>query len=648
MSLRSIAIRILGFLRRRRRVRGVRRAIAGFADSCRSAGRAPAALLLLERLGDFIAASAIVGLVRERHPDVRLAWFGRARYREIALLVPGVDDYIEIDCYGELADAVRQLGSWQVFDLNLNGKSCACCGGSWRNLSGDTRVDTENYYDFGSLAEAFAAVAGIDWQPRPPSLEVPPPAVATVPELVEPYVVLHSESEESARNWSVDGWSRLLRYLLDHTGLSIVHVGARQAPWLGNDPRVLELAGRTGLSQLLAVVAGCRLFIGIDSGVAHIANVFRRPGLVLIGRYRRFVSYHSYTGYYSLACAGVFVVRYPRECMFMPFDVVERTLSTLCRRLEASGPAVATVGRGSPWQVRCQEIGTNDDRRLASQDAVRDVAAVLVADGGDADLIERWPGDRDQLIVAIDAAGWRRLIAAHGTIEAAVDWLEERGVRFVSVGDGPTAGGDEGVAASYRHLRRDGAPVVLDPDAGDPDLWPADIEIVADRPVTATHWILCDVRGMDRDAATAALQAAYERIGAANAGGLATPAVGAVVEASSVASVAVIRCSIDEVARTPNGEVMRIGGWLYLVSTQTPPSELCLAEDLGGGRFSIRATMPFSRLERPDVAAAAGTRQALFAGLRIEVPEPLRALGKALAILVPDHATGAWHRLTLP
>jgi len=49
------------------------------------------AVALLERLGDIVAASAVVALLRERYPERVIAWVGRKQYRDIALRVVGVE-----------------------------------------------------------------------------------------------------------------------------------------------------------------------------------------------------------------------------------------------------------------------------------------------------------------------------------------------------------------------------------------------------------------------------------------------------------------------------------------------------------------------------------------------------------------------------
>lgn len=637
-SLYALAFRVFGQVRRRLRRIGSRRAAAQFAMRCETSGQPPGAILLLERLGDFVAASAVVHLVRERHPDLRLAWFGRARYREIALAVPGIDDYVAVDCYGELADVVAGLSGWRLFDLNLNGKSCACCGGSWRNLSGNTTVDTENYLDVGPLAAAFAAVAGIPWRPTAPALQ-PPAAPADQPVIDGDYALVHAESEESARNWHEHGFRQLVDQLLERTGLSVVHVGMRPATWLPAHPRIRDLGGATSQLGLIALAARCTLFVGIESSVAHLANVFVRPGLVLLGRYRRFVHYMPYTGSYGNG--GAFLLRYASECAFLPHSVVARALDTVLRRLAAARP----VGLGGPWDVRLHEIDDAEAARAARQDARRDVAAVLFVDAGEGESLDEWlaawPGDRSDVVLAIDADWLQQRIAQRGVAEV-LERLETCGARFAVHRQGPEPV-PAAVLASHRCLRHRGESVVL---GGGTDARLLELDATAQDRAAAgdCRWYRCDLRGRQAAASAAQLQRAHTLLAQDREQAPELPPEGTVLMPQPKA----LRASIDGVRRTPAGEVMQVSGWIVLESTGSPPSMCCLAEAVGDGSCVVRRTLPFSRLERPDVAAAFASRGALFTGMRIDVPPELRRLGSALAVLVADRETGGWQRLRLP
>jgi heptosyltransferase-3 len=351
----------------RGRMVGMRRQAAAAARAAAAHGAKPTAILLLERFGDIVASSGAVQALAEQ--GAWCVWVGRPRYRDIALRVPGVRDYLAIECYRELAEFVAGLRGWSVVDFNLNGKTCPCCNQPWRNVSGgDARIDTETYYDVGPLALAFTRVAGIALGDAAPVL-LPPQARDLPPELASasparPYLVLHSESEEAARGWRPDGWRAMVDVVLTETPWRVVHVGARAAPWLPASERVLDLAGQTHVRALLATVAGCVLFAGIDSSVAHVANAYRRPGLILLGTYRVFRRYLPYTGFYG--AGGALIVHYAREVVDAPIEPVLHALRTALARLLRGDDL---LGRDGPIDIEDEGARTNVGNGLARRAA---------------------------------------------------------------------------------------------------------------------------------------------------------------------------------------------------------------------------------------------------------------------------------------
>ncbi len=644
-TLHRILTRTRGRLTRRLRAQRTRRAAAEFVATARSRGNEPLAILLVERLGDIVAASAVVALLREDLPGRELAWVGRGAYRDVALRVPGITTFLEVECYGELATLLDAVADWRLIDLNLNGKTCGCCPGTWKNRTGQAPANTENYYDFGPLAQAFAAAGGVAWRERAPGL-MPSHGGGEESSRAEPYVVVHSESEEAARSWTAEGWRSVVQFLLRETALRIVHVGARPAPWLLAGPRVRDLAGQTNPTELLALVERAALFIGIDSGLAHIANAYRRPGLVLLGRYRVFASYLPYTGYYGAGESGALLVRHLLECVELPTEVVDRALRTVCRRLRS---AALPVGAGGPWDVRFNELPF-----AAAEPAGRgEVCALLVVDADETRWLERWEaaGGRRPDVAIVVPTTHCRFDHADSRV-AALDQLEALGCRFALCGELDDATLAE-VAQSHRYLRFGGVPVRFTADrdrwriewsqltpASPPELTGGGDMVFVDA-ASATQWLLVDRRGRDATAADD-LAASTRRIGEMLASALPTAAPGDVVEATRDGHVA----SIDRVARRPDGRVARASGWVFLKRTGRPPDLMGVAENHGAG-YRLRSVVRFTRLERPDVARDHGLPSARFCGWSLAVADQIELAAPAFAFLVFDSGSGIWHRLDL-
>jgi ADP-heptose:LPS heptosyltransferase len=101
--------------------------------------------------------------------------------------------------------------------------------------------------------------------------------------------VLHPGSKIPAKRWPAGRFAALAR-ILTGRGHRVVLTGstderdlaARVAREAGLPPEAV-LAGRTGLAELAALVAGARLVVSGDTGVAHLATGYGTPSVVLFG-----------------------------------------------------------------------------------------------------------------------------------------------------------------------------------------------------------------------------------------------------------------------------------------------------------------------------------------------------------------------------
>ncbi len=104
-----------------------------------------------------------------------------------------------------------------------------------------------------------------------------------------PRVAIHpgSGGYSLARRWEPAKWTAVGNALAGRYGAAIVLVGstsdgAEDVAALLQAP-CLNLAGRTSLPQLAAVLGQCTLFLGADSGVMHLASASGVPVVALFG-----------------------------------------------------------------------------------------------------------------------------------------------------------------------------------------------------------------------------------------------------------------------------------------------------------------------------------------------------------------------------
>jgi heptosyltransferase-2 len=100
-----------------------------------------------------------------------------------------------------------------------------------------------------------------------------------------------------ARRWLPDRYGRVVARVCRELGASVVLLGSAhdrdagravdsslaEASRAGSNPGVVNLIGRTDLTQLIGVVASCRVFVASDSGAMHLAAALGVPVTAIIG-----------------------------------------------------------------------------------------------------------------------------------------------------------------------------------------------------------------------------------------------------------------------------------------------------------------------------------------------------------------------------
>jgi ADP-heptose:LPS heptosyltransferase len=102
-------------------------------------------------------------------------------------------------------------------------------------------------------------------------------------------VILHPGSGSSKKAWPLDRFLRLARALADHLRSKILIVlGPAERPEVGKafeatGPVAPILAKDLSVLQLASVIEGCRVFVGNDSGISHLAAALGLPTVAIFG-----------------------------------------------------------------------------------------------------------------------------------------------------------------------------------------------------------------------------------------------------------------------------------------------------------------------------------------------------------------------------
>ena len=257
--------------------------------------RAPVALVLRALgLGDFLTGLPALQLVRQALPWHRLVLAAPAALAPLVALVPAIDELFVRGELQPLTDFDRPVD----VGIDLHGK-----GPASRRLLTELRPAR-----LVGFADPVAGLDGPEWYPEehevrrwcrlvdeafgldlPPtdwpgvrgSLAVPP-ADGSVDAGV---TIVHPGAAAGARRWPADRFTAVAAHLAGRghrvriTGGGAEHALAQ---------RVAQQSGTTAhtgstLSELAALVAGARLVVCGDTGVAHLASAYGTPSVLLFG-----------------------------------------------------------------------------------------------------------------------------------------------------------------------------------------------------------------------------------------------------------------------------------------------------------------------------------------------------------------------------
>jgi heptosyltransferase-3 len=278
-------------------------------------------ILRLRSIGDILLLTPSLRLLKDWRPDLRLTVLVERRFRELLVNNPDVDELLDMGESAGLAKLAARLGTirrirqgrFQVA-MNLHGGPTSATLANWSGANwkvGFAHFRRSGIYDFlipdartilhktaihtaEHQASAFfhlglprkeipsariiVTAAGHSWwAQKRRSMELGPE---------RPYVVIHPTALFATKQWAPENFAALGQYLETEAGLSVVYsCGPGESGVLdaveqatGQSIRRLENAG---LLQFGAALAGARLFVGNDSGPAHMAAALGRPGVVI-------------------------------------------------------------------------------------------------------------------------------------------------------------------------------------------------------------------------------------------------------------------------------------------------------------------------------------------------------------------------------
>ena len=241
-------------------------------------------------LGDLLVALPALRLLARALPDHRLVLHGPAWVHEVPGFPAGVPDDgtvpdVLVNLHGrgpqshERLDAlvpddapIRRIGHAAPSSYPVASLARLWDGPAWTD--DPHRPERRRWCDLlaaTGLVDPDTATAAAD------DLRLPPPPTT------DPGVtIVHPGAAFGAKRWPVERFAAVARALADAGHRVVVTGGPDDAPVTAAVPGT-DLAGRTGIGELCALVAHARLVVCGDTGISHVATAYGTHSVTLFG-----------------------------------------------------------------------------------------------------------------------------------------------------------------------------------------------------------------------------------------------------------------------------------------------------------------------------------------------------------------------------
>lgn len=264
--------------------------------------RPPVAIALMDRLGDIVSVEPVARYARERYPDAPILWFTTAPYASLLSGFRAVDRVVTVRCLTEWMLLWRTSPFRAVLDLHFSGVYCLDCVISFPKPGAAGAITAETHYLHGNQLATRCVCAGIPPLTRGPELVPNADARRKVDKLSLPgeLIVIHCTASDVSREWRDENWVRLVDFVADRLGRDVIEVGLSPRAVRADGVRRRSLCGQLSPVETAELIRRARLFIGIDSGPAHLANAVGARALVLLGHFRGLDRYMPYSGAFEI------------------------------------------------------------------------------------------------------------------------------------------------------------------------------------------------------------------------------------------------------------------------------------------------------------------------------------------------------------
>jgi heptosyltransferase-2 len=265
-------------------------------------------------LGDFLVTLPALNLLRARWPQARIELVGHTRAAELALPGGTLDAVhsqhearwaafyggtpLPAGLHTWLADFDLVVNFWPDPDAALAAHFPIRAGQTWVTAAARPAVSPAARHYCEALRPLGLATTDYSTQLRVGKLEIRNPKSETNFQNTgttksgtqnskprtqnETMIAIHPGSGSPRKNWPLERWVELAGRLRGQAPLLIVG-GEADTPAVATLATFGEVALKLPLPELARRLAACRLFLGHDSGVSHLAAAVGTPCVLLFG-----------------------------------------------------------------------------------------------------------------------------------------------------------------------------------------------------------------------------------------------------------------------------------------------------------------------------------------------------------------------------
>jgi len=252
-------------------------------------------LIRLRKLGDTILATLVADALKKHFPEAEIHYLVEEQYSELFFNHPSIDRVIRIKKGLSPGETLR-FGIWLkkedfslAIDLHSGPRSAILSF-----LSSNKRFGFKNSYSFlytrtiprrlsmksHHAENQFQILTLLGINAKPGSYRFPPPEALKY-EIEEEYALIHPFASP-LKSLSAEQ-AYFLAKEIEKIGLMPVFTGSSEEKEKINALGIGKNLAGISLTQMRALAAGAKVFIGIDSGPAHLASTTQVPIVVIFG-----------------------------------------------------------------------------------------------------------------------------------------------------------------------------------------------------------------------------------------------------------------------------------------------------------------------------------------------------------------------------